>query len=99
MSDDEKTPREYGLVMPFVLCTSNGGPYDDEAFVVGWEMGALEAWLEAGQPNGAQRQIHSTAVPQADLLAMRYGYAMSAEPYDEVPEWTLLTFTHAEAVV
>lgn len=26
---------EYGLIMPFVVCESRGGPYEDDPFVAG----------------------------------------------------------------
>lgn len=32
MAEEEQ---EYDLVMPFVVCQSQGGPYDDDAFVGG----------------------------------------------------------------
>lgn len=38
-------PAEYDLVMPFVTVTSAGGPHDDDAYVAGFEMGALDACL------------------------------------------------------
>lgn len=39
---------ELSLVMPFVVCTSEGGPYEDESFVAGWDLGTLDARLDAG---------------------------------------------------
>lgn len=82
---------EYGLVMPFVLVESVGGPYDDEAFTVGWEMGELNAWLETSPPNGSKRLVHDTTCPQVDLLAMRHGYEMWVAP-PTTEGWYEITF-------
>lgn len=89
---------EYGLVMPFVIVKSVGGPYDDEAFTVGWEMAELDAWLRAGQRHGARKMIHSTAIAQADLLAMKNGYTMTAE-VTQIDSWAAVTFILSEAAV
>lgn len=77
----------YGLVFPFVVCASNGGPYDDHAFVAGARFGALSAKAEAGG-----QRIESYEPPelveQIDLLAMHYGYSLASEPWDGAPdEW------------
>lgn len=39
--DHEEHDAEFGLVMPFVVCESQGGPYDDNAYVAGFEAGNL----------------------------------------------------------
>lgn len=96
MSDPmpEDGEAEYGIVMPFVLCKSNGGPYDDAAFVSGARMGALEVTLRLAQaiPELKPRGLyaHPEEAQQIDLLAMRFGFTSHAEPYSD--EWTLFEF-------
>jgi hypothetical protein len=88
----------YGLVMPFVATTSHGGPYDDAAFVAGFEAGWLDLMLSITGKVGAevQRYVPPELVPQLDLIGMRHGYKLIAEPWDEHPdEWTLITFEAA----
>ena len=65
---------EYGLVMPFVVCASQGGPYNDDAYVAGYETGALDAKLHYERPDLLQVTVHTDNVPQLDLVAMRHGY-------------------------
>lgn len=89
---DEDHP-SYQLVMPFVACRSEGGPYDDEAFVAGYRLGILDAKLHARQPTFSE-PIEPLAREQCDLLAMRYGYSFEAEPDEEYPDdWLIATFT------
>lgn len=86
---------EYGLVMPFTVCTSKGGPYDDASFVAGYEMGLLDARLADG-PARVNASLRSDSIPQIDLLAMRHGYAVATEPWEDGSEWTLCEFTKAD---
>src|SRR5262245_26701381 len=79
-------------VMPFVLCRSGGGPYDDESFVSGWRLGAIDAVL-AGPGIGALAEaIRINELVQADLLAMARGYAMSVDSASD-SGWLSVTFT------
>ena len=74
---DEPDDTGYELVMPFVVCQSNGGPYEDEAFVAGWELGKLDVELPAHAALGYQslsRLAHAGTVPQVELLAMKHGF-------------------------
>lgn len=82
----------YTLVMPFVVTTDAGGPYESGAFVAGARFGQDSAELRAEQPDEWQRYVYPPMVPQYDLLAMRYGYAITVEPWAEHPdEWALVT--------
>lgn len=84
---------EYGLVMPFVVCATNGGPYDDAAFVAGYAAGTIDARLAMHDPVIAQTAVRTDLLPQLDLIAMRHGYTMTSEPWGEAPaEWTMVTF-------
>lgn len=82
----------YGLVMPFVVCQSAGGPYDDDAFVAGYECGRLEMVLAQG-PESVELPVHTASVPQVDLIAMKQGYAMTAERWEDGEEWTSVSLT------
>ncbi len=63
----------YELVMPFLPVVSRGGPYDDEAFAAGYRMGRLDGDLAQGVDH--PRPIGVGEREQADLIAMRHGYA------------------------
>ena len=81
-----------GGVMPFVLCRSKGGPYDDDAFSSGWRLGAIGAALAGPGVSALCESIRAGERIQADLLAMAYGYAMSVDPSTD-PDWLSVTFT------
>lgn len=62
---------EFGLVLPFVACESAGGPYEDQAFVAGFQAGQLASAMEALRPG---QSVEATVVAplerQVDLIAM-----------------------------
>ncbi len=87
---DEPTA-DYSLVMPFVVCASQGGPYDDAAFVAGWELGALDHLLSTVfAPRTLQRTVRVASIPQVDLIAMRHRFTVTKVDADD--EWALVTF-------
>lgn len=79
--------------MPFVVCTSKGGPYDDAAFVAGTRF--QQVWDAAGTIQPSQMKewyVETPLTPQMDLIAMKFGLTITTEPWDEAPdEWTLVT--------
>ena len=81
-----------GSVMPLVLCHSRGGPYDDEAFMSGWRLGAIGATLAGPGVSALCDSIHAHERVQADLLAMARGYFMTVDPSTD-PNWLSVTFT------
>jgi hypothetical protein len=84
-------PAGYGLVMPFVVCASQGGPHEDGAFVSGYECGQLDTLLQQGNPPRHEGYYRTDSIPQIDLIAMRHGYVMSAKPWDDHPDqWTFV---------
>jgi hypothetical protein len=90
VEDDEE--EEMNLVMPLIIVASNGGPYDDEAFVAGMNLQQLWSVLDA-KPRSYQQFVRSSLIPQIDLLAMHFGYRMRAEPWAPEPEqWTFAKF-------
>jgi len=86
---------DYDMVMPFVVVESQGGPYEDTAFVAGYELGLLDAFLERQPASGAQYTLRADSFPQVDLLAMRYGYKAHPEPPDGDDGWQVVTFSRA----
>ena len=78
---------EYGLVMPFVVCASQAGPYADEPFVAGYDMGYLDGLLDA-RPATLTRAVRTACMPQVDLIAMKHGYSIRATEEPGYPEWT-----------
>lgn len=88
MSDEEQAG--YDLVMPFVTVASKGGPHEDQAYTAGWEMGALDAYLQYGNvQNPWQQTIRTDNAPQADRIAMKNGWI--AEFDDDGNGWTGMT--------
>lgn len=77
---------DYNIAMPFVTVASKGGPHDDQAYTCGYEMGYLDATLDAlsqaGQVTSWTVTIHRENIGQADLIGMQYNLTMS------VGEWT-----------
>lgn len=95
---------DYGLVMPFVVCQSKGGPYDDESYVAGFEAGYLDGMMAFEDALRAQgfrvaaagssgQPFHAANAPQIDLIAMRHNYSVAfSEPEDG---WVSADFTKA----
>ena len=79
MSDE---PESHELVMPFVSVASKGGPHDDDAYVCGYEMGVLDAYLEHARPQRYELTIHTANRDQADLIAMHRGYTATFRDSD-----------------
>jgi len=89
----ETSGAEFGLLMPFVVCQSQGGPYEDEAFVAGFTCAFIEALMTHPLGSTIQRPVPPALLPQLDLIAMRHGWTMSSEPWDEAPdEWAFAEF-------
>jgi hypothetical protein len=68
----------YSLVMPFLPVTSKGGPFDDQSYVAGYEMGRVDVLLSAAANLGLAPDTHllinAENAAQVDLVAMRYGF-------------------------
>jgi hypothetical protein len=86
------------LVMPFVAVASNGGLFDDQAYTAGYEMGLLDALLGHSYSYGQQaRTLRAENRAQADLLAMRHGWAVA---FTELPDgWVSAVFTRTRNVL
>lgn len=80
--EDDDCEEHYELVMPFTCVRSVGGPWDDDAFCAGVQLGEIMTRVAAGKPvTGVY--VKRALVDQLDLVAMRHGYALVSEPWDE----------------
>ncbi len=91
--------QEYELVMPFVTVVSKDGPHEDNSYAAGWAMGSLYAEVQQASLIGATfyRDVAEENVPQAELIAMRYGYLTDTAP-SEVEGWVLMGFAQGAAL-
>jgi hypothetical protein len=84
-TDGDPGAVDYGLAMPFVACRTQGGPYDDQAFVAGYQVGQIDQSLAVLDRLGLAGAVvgHCVYRPllgQLDLVAMRHGYQMRSAP-------------------
>jgi hypothetical protein len=93
---DEPEAEGYDLVVPFIACLSQGGPYDDDSFVAGFQAGRVDQALAAGAAVGATEVAITVLTPlvkQLDLIAMNRGFPIVvADVAAEVPEWSHVVF-------
>lgn len=84
------------LTLPFVVARSNGGYYDDDALVAGWQLGYLDAEMRHSFADQIKAYVYPGTLPQLDLSAMRHGWTMKAQPWEEHPEeWALVILTRS----
>jgi hypothetical protein len=91
----DPTDDGYELVMPFVACASNGGPYDDDAFVAGYHAGQIDRSLAAvAAVGGTELRVTTYAqlLPQLDLIAMQHGFQVASEAAEDAEGWAFVTF-------
>ena len=79
MSDalDQPESGGWGLVLPFVVCRSQGGPYDDDSFVAGFQAGQVYralAAIAAVEGDGLTATVRADLGKQLDLIAMHHGF-------------------------
>jgi len=105
MTDPLDLPEHDGameLVYPFVVCRSQGGPYDDDTFVAGVQLGRIDAALQVAASVGADRlscTVYTTLTRQLELCGMARGYpTVTVVEVSETPEhaamsqWSHVTF-------
>jgi hypothetical protein len=90
----------YDLVMPFIVCQTNGGPYDDDAFVAGFQAGEIDQALKTASTVRAAKvhfaMVHTALLPQLELIAMHRGFPkVLAEQTEGYEEWADVTFAAA----
>lgn len=104
MSHPGTAPEEGELVVPFIVCESEGGPFDTESFVHGFEVGRWERTLDMMPPEVEVicTNVHDANLRQLDLIAMHHRWHIEADPDedDKVEGWTHVHFvreqTHME---
>jgi len=98
---DQPEEPTWGLVVPFTACTSKGGPYEDQAFVAGFQCGEIDKALTVIAAAGGERAtftVRTPLVPQLELLAMNRGFpVMAAIVVEDYPEWTVVGFATSNA--
>jgi hypothetical protein len=88
------TSGEFDLVMPFIAVHSMGGPFDDESFTAGYQMGLMDEALRHGDFWG--RPILTELREQADLVAMSHGALMAVSEDQPVDGWLWVEFAGGE---
>ncbi len=86
------------LIMPFVACASQEGPYEDQAFVAGYQSGQINQVLTVGAAIGARSftfTIYTPLAKQMDLIGMRHGYDTATTILDGYEMWSTVTFTRS----
>lgn len=90
MDDVDEPDAEFSLIMPLVVTNSNGGPYDDKAFVAGMRTQQVWETLAEG-PDEYLTAVPPEIVPQLDLIAMHFGYVVDVRD-TAYPEWAEALF-------
>lgn len=84
---------EWSPVLPFVVCASKGGPYEDDAYVAGYEAAQIDSVLERlAVGSDVTVTVHAPNLPQIELVAMRRGCAAKVTG-EEVDGWVSITYT------
>lgn len=99
---DQPDQPQWGLLYPFMCTTSHGGPYDDQPFVAGAQLGRADMALQAAQLMGADRlsfMVYTDLVGTLELAGMARGFPVlvaeqvqATDEYPAMPEWTQVTF-------
>lgn len=102
---DQPEDETYSLVFPFTACVSQGGPYDDDSFVAGVQLGRIDSALETAALIGAKRlsfTVRTALVKNLELCGMARGFPLvtfseveEAEDHPAMPEWSFMTFDRA----
>lgn len=88
MNDDELTQRN----MKFIMCKSEGGPYDDASFIAGFYCGVVDRALLSNPRFASQAWLPTEILPQIDLIAMRHDYLTQIIQQD-YSGYSLILFT------
>ncbi len=92
--NEEET--EYEEVFPIVAVQSNGGEYDDTAFIAGMYCGMVHTFLQTTTHALYEAYVPTGTVPQLDLIAMSHGWVTQSTPWEGAPEeWAFIVFTRS----
>jgi hypothetical protein len=102
---DSRNDPQYELLYPYTVCRSQGGPFDDEAFVAGVQLGQIDEALQVAAIGGVERlsfTAYTALVRQLELCGMARGFpVVSAEAIEEtdeypaMPDWSVVTFARS----
>lgn len=89
-----------GLDARCVVCTSEGGVYDDDAFWAGVQYGAIIQLIKFGAATGKQTPVGewtiiADLVPQIDLLAMEHDLIIVAKEHPTRTDMSIIEFKRA----
>jgi hypothetical protein len=93
---DQPEPEALSLAVPFTVCASEGGPFDDAAFVGGFDCGVMHTEMRLLSRIGATpaaRWVKPAILDQLDLLAMDSGYTIKRGEADPASGFVWVTFT------
>lgn len=89
------------LIMPFVTVRSVGGIHDDDSYVAGYEMGALDKTMTHAALSGGLWSmgavIRRDNLPQADLIAMNHDYQMTTVDDVDGEMWVHVHFERGDS--
>jgi hypothetical protein len=78
------------LAMPLVAAQSEGGPFEDTAFVAGWQIGGIDTTLKVGAAIGMTQStpilVDKLLAKQLDLVALKHGYQVQTNQHARNPE-------------
>jgi hypothetical protein len=88
---------ELTLTVPFVVCASHGGPFDDAPFVAGFQAGMIHQALQTAGPEVDRTRwvVRTGLLRQVELIAMSAGFPTMTIDASDYPEWTLVTFARS----
>lgn len=80
----------WGLVLPFKAVRSVGGPYDDEAFCAGYDVGRLHALMRTTSAQRLEELCRTVLLDQLDLCAMEAGWVIVSREPTLAPGWSYI---------
>lgn len=83
---DQPEQHAMGLLVPFTACASQGGPFDDDAFVHGFDCGVIHTEMRIlGEVGGTPRArwVKPGILGQVDLIAMHNRFTIERGETDE----------------
>lgn len=87
---------EYEEAFPIVAVKSNGGEYDDEAFIAGMYCGMVHTFLQTTTHTVYEAYVPTGTTAQLDLIAMAHGWVTNSTPWEGAPdEWAFIVFTRS----
>jgi len=94
---------DMAMVMPFTVVASAGGPYDDQAFIAGFQAGQVDKALQVAAAAGATElrvTVFSTLVGQLELVGMRHGFGhVVVDESAAWPQWSTLAFAYTGSLL